>query len=198
MNSTFKMFSVLVALAATPAWAAAPDVHAAHHPASSGKTAAPVVGGAKSGEMSGGATMHGPMMHMGAMSCGAMGAKHITALKSSLALTPAQLPLWDAFADASGAMGKGMGMHPDAGSAPMAMPSGMAMPKGTAMGHAGMDMMAQAGSLPERLDRREAMLTAHLDSVRKEKAALSPLYAALTPGQIIKFDAATKCPSKPM
>lgn len=196
MNSTFKMFSVLVALAATPAWAAPPDAHAAHHPAGVGDTAAPVAG-SKSGEMPGGAMTHGRMMDMDAMSCGGMGAKRLTALKGRLALTPAQLPLWDAFADARGAMGKGMGMHPGA-HAPMATPSGTVAPKGTAMKHAGMGMMAQAGSLPERLDRHEAMLTAHLDGVRKEKAALSPLYAALTPDQTAKFDAATSCPPKPL
>ena len=198
MNSTFKMFSVLVALAATPAWAAPPDAHSAHHPANTAETAAPVDPGAKAGEMPGGAMKHGRMMEMDAMSCGGMGAKRLTTLKGSLALTPAQLPLWDAFADASGAMGMGMGMHPGAHSAPMATPSGTAAPKGMAMKHAGMGMMSKAGSLPERLDRHEAMLTAHLDGVRKEKAALSPLYAALTPEQIVKFDAATTCRPKPL
>jgi hypothetical protein len=197
MNSTFKMVSVFVALAATPAWAAPPDAHAAHHPAGASDTAAPVAG-AMRGEMPGGAMKHGRMMDMDAMSCGGLGAKRLTALKGSLALAPAQLPLWDAFADASGAMRMGMGMHPTAHSPAMAAPAGTAAANGMAMKHAGMGMMAQAGSLPERLDRHEAMLTAHLDGVRKEKAALSPLYAALTPEQVVKFDAATTCHPKPL
>jgi hypothetical protein len=189
MNTTLKMFSVLVALAATPAWAAPPDAHGAHHPAKSGETAAPVAEGAMK---------HGQMMDMEAMSCGRMDAKRLTTLKTSLALAPAQLLLWDAFANASGSMAKGMSVHPGAQSVPMAMPSGTASPNGMAMKPGGMGMMAQTGSLSDRLDRREGMLTAHLDGVRKEKAALSPLYAALTPGQIVKFDAATTCRPKPL
>jgi hypothetical protein len=83
-------------------------------------------------------------------------------------------------------MTKDMPMHPGAG-----------MKKGMPMEHSDQGaMMGQAGSLIERLDRHEAMLTAHLDAVRKVKSALAPLSAALTSAQTAKFDAATKCPPK--
>jgi hypothetical protein len=201
MNSTFKMLSLISALAATPAWAAAADEHAGHHPAG----AAPAISampatqaGEEPGAMQGGPMMGRRMMHMDAMSCEAMPAERLTALKSDLVLAPAQLVLWNAFADAIQAMGQGMGMmHGPSMANDMPMHPGTAMQKGMPMQRSDPGaMMGQAGSLLERLDRHEAMLTAHLDAVRKVKSALTPLSAALTPAQTAKFDAATKCPPK--
>jgi hypothetical protein len=132
------------------------------------------------------------MMGMSGMSCAGTTAPRLAALKADLALTPAQLPLWNAFADAAPSMGQGMGMQ-GAG-----MAQGMPMRQGAGMqaGAAQPGMMAQGGSLPERLDRHEAILTAHLDALRKVKATLAPLYAALTPEQRAKVDAASMCGSQ--
>ena len=153
--------------------------------------------------MAGGSMAGGGMMGMGAMSCAGLSTDRLAALKGELALTPAQLPLWDAFADAAQAMGPGMGqgmaMHQGMGGMPMQPGTGMkqgmpmqpgaGMPQGMPMQRPGMaGMTGQAGSLPERLDRQEAMLTARLDAVRKLKSALTPLYAALTPDQKAKID----------
>ena len=38
---------------------------------------------------------------------------------------------------------------------------------------------SQAAMLPEKLALREKMMTAHLEALRKFKAAVEPLYAAL-------------------
>ena len=93
-----------------------------------------------------------------------MMAKHIEGrlafLKTELKITDAQLPLWNAFAEA---------MREDA-STMHAMPHPM-------MG------MNKAATLPDKLAAHETMLTAHLEAVRKLKAAADPLYAALNADQ---------------
>jgi len=81
-------------------------------------------------------------------------------LKTELKITDAQLPLWNAVADAIRANAKGMG----------AMAEGM-------MGS------TQAAALPDKLAAREKMLTARLDALRKLKAAVDPLYTALSDEQ---------------
>jgi hypothetical protein len=47
----------------------------------------------------------------------------------------------------------------------------------------GMPMTASPATLPERLAAHETMVAAHLDGLRKFKAAVEPLYAALAPDQ---------------
>jgi hypothetical protein len=81
-------------------------------------------------------------------------------LKTELKITDAQLPLWNAVADAIRANAKNMG--------------GMAE---------GMMGSMQAGTLPEKLAAREKMMTAHLEALSKFKAAVDPLYAALSDEQ---------------
>ena len=77
-------------------------------------------------------------------------------LKTELKITDAQLPLWNAVADAIRANAKtGMGM---------------------------MDNMSQ-GSLSERLTAREKTLTAQTEALRKFKSAVDPFYAALNDEQ---------------
>jgi len=44
-------------------------------------------------------------------------------------------------------------------------------------------MMAAAATLPEKLATHETMMVAHLDGLRKLKAAVEPLYAALNADQ---------------
>lgn len=80
----------------------------------------------------------------------------IAFLRTELKITDAQLPLWNAVADAIRANAKG----------------GMGM----------MDNMGQ-GSLTERLGAREKHLAAQAEALRKFKSAVDPLYAALTDEQ---------------
>jgi hypothetical protein len=84
----------------------------------------------------------------------------IATLKTALKITDAQASQWDHFADALRAAGKSTsGVHQKM------MSSGM------------------GGTLLERLDRQEVMLSAHLGSVRSLKEALQPLYASLSDEQ---------------
>jgi LTXXQ motif family protein len=80
----------------------------------------------------------------------------IAFLKAELKITDAQLSQWNTFADAL---------------------RSNARQTAEMLGTAG-----QAGALnaPDRLDRREKMLTSMLAMVRSTKAALSPLYAVLS------------------
>ena len=81
-------------------------------------------------------------------------------LKTELRITEAQLPLWNAVADAIRANAKGMGE----------MAGGM-------MG------AGQAATLPDKLALREKMMTAHLEALHRFKTAIEPLYAALSKEQ---------------
>ncbi len=85
----------------------------------------------------------------------------IAFLKAELKITDAQLPLWNAVADAMRANAKAM----------TDLSAGM-----TAAGQA-------AATLPDRLAARQKLLTARLDAASKLKAAVDPLYVALTDDQ---------------
>lgn len=149
-------------------------------------------------------------MDMAGMHGLGMSADRLSALKADLGLTPAQLPLWNAFADAEMAMHKGMAMHPMMGpvmkmaidkpmpgmdmSKDKPIAPGSTVPKDMPMKQSdmAMGMMDPLGSLPERLERHEEMMAKHLAALRQVKAALAPLYAALTPAQRAKIDALPK------
>jgi len=164
----YAPFAVILALAVTPTFAQQPE-HQQHHP---GKTppAAEMRGpGMPGGGMAGSGGM--PMMGMMGMMMGqdgmggmSMMAGHVEGrlafLKTELKITDAQLPLWNAVADVIRANAKTMG----------GMGDGM-------MG----DM--QTSTLPEKLAAREKRMTAHLAALRKLKAAVAPLYAALSDEQ---------------
>jgi len=82
-------------------------------------------------------------------------------LKTELKITDAQVPLWNAVADAIRADAKTMG--------------------GMIQGTTG---SAQAATLPDRLAARERMMTARLEAaLRKFKAAADPFYAPLSDEQ---------------
>jgi hypothetical protein len=116
----------------------------------------PMTGGMMCGMMQGG------MAGMGQGSGGGMPMMagrtegRIAFLKAELKITDAQLPLWNAVADAIRANAKS--------DTPM------------------MDTMSK-GSLPERLVAREKSLTAQAEASRKFKSAVDPLYAALSDEQ---------------
>jgi hypothetical protein len=143
--------------------------HDQHHPAGSPPAAAAPGAGIPGGAMPGAGDM--PMMGMMRMMMGrdgmagmSMMAGHVEGrlafLKTELKISDAQLPLWNAVADAIRANAKGMG----------AMSEGM-------MGS------AQPTTLPDKLALREKMMTAHLEALRRLKTAVDPLYAALSDEQ---------------
>lgn len=95
----------------------------------------------------------------------------IAFLKTELKITDAQQPLWNAFADAMRANAKEM-----TDMMPM-MQSMMPMMQSV------MPMMPPSGTLPEKLAAREKIMTAHLDVLRKLRAAVEPLYVTLNDDQ---------------
>ena len=154
------LIAVIAALAAAPALAQQPQ-HDEHHP--------PAAGPGMPGGMAGDGDM--PMMRMMRMMMGRDGmammgamARHVEGrlafLKTELKITDAQLPLWNPVADAMRANAKSMGD----------MAGGM-------MGG------SQTATLPDKLAMREKMMTAHLEALRRFKAAVDPLYAALSDEQ---------------
>ena len=163
----FASLALTLALMGVPALAQQ-EQHEQHHPPA--VTAAPSPG--MPGGMMGAGGM--PMMGMMQMMMGQDGmsgmpmmaamAGHVEGrlafLKTELKITDAQLPLWNAVADAIRANAKGMGE----------MSGGM-------MGS------SQTATLPEKLALREKMMTARLEALRKLKAAVDPLYAALSDEQ---------------
>ena len=155
---------LMLALIAGSALAQQPQ-HDEHHPPAPPDAAGPGMPGG----MAGGGDM--PMMGMMRMMMGRDGmsmmgamARHVEGrlafLKTELRITDAQLPLWNAVADAMRANAKNMGD----------MAGGM-------MGG------SETATLPDKLAMREKMMTAHLEALRKFKAAVAPLYVALSDEQ---------------
>lgn len=163
---------VTLALGSGPMLAQQPQ-HDEHHPAAAppAATAAPSAGMSR-GSMAGPGGM--PMMGMMRMMMGQDGPSgmpmmmHMTGhvegrlafIKTELKITDAQLPLWNAVADAIRADAKVMGDMPG-----------------------GMIGSMQAATLPDKLVTREKMLTAHLEALHRFRATVEPLYAALSDDQ---------------
>ena len=82
-------------------------------------------------------------------------------LKTELKITEAQLPLWNAFAEAARGNAKAV----------------------EDVMQGGIVGSSQSAALPAKLALREKMMTVHLEALRKLKAALDPLYAALSTEQ---------------
>ena len=155
---------LMLALVAGPALAQQPQ-HDEHHPLSPPAAADPGMPGGMAG--AGDMPMMGMMrMMMGRDGMSMMGAmtRHVEGrlafLKTELKITDAQLPLWNAVADAIRANAKSMGD----------IAGGM-------MGG------SQTATLPDKLAMREKMMAAHLEALQKFKAAVDPLYAALSEEQ---------------
>jgi hypothetical protein len=131
-------------------------------PAARGSAAA--MGSGRSGMM---AMMHGTtqaMMSGGVMPMMMGFADHVEGslafIKAELKITEAQMPQWSAFADA-------------------VRGSSNAMKEA----HEKMSVKPAEMQLPQKLDFHEAMLIQHLAALRKMKAAVEPLYAALSEEQ---------------
>ncbi len=147
-----KAFAPFVLVAALATGAALADDQ--HHPAGAPPAAAGM-----------------PMMGMGGMmGQDGMGMQMMTRhvegriafLKAEIKITDAQLPLWNAFAQA---------MRDNAGAMRGMMPAGTGM------------TMNQPGTLPDKLAAREKTFNARLEAIRKLKSAADPLYAALSADQ---------------
>jgi hypothetical protein len=161
-------FVVILALFAAPVRAQQEQ----RQPAATPPSAAPGPGmaGSMPEASAGGMPMMGMMRMMmgqdgmGGMPMMAAMAGHVEGrlafLKTELKISEAQLPLWNAVADAIRANAKGMGE----------MSGGM-------MG------ASQATTLPDKLAMGEKMMTAHVDALHRFKAAVEPLYATLSDEQ---------------
>ncbi len=117
----------------------------------------------------GGMPMMGGPGHMGMMGMMGMADRiegRIAFLKAELKITEAQMPQWNAFADALRSNASRMSGMP------------AIMMQGGMMGQDGASVSA-----PDRLDRMEKMMSAMLEAVKATKAALAPLYAVLTDEQ---------------
>jgi len=130
-------------------------------------TGTPPAASAAGGGVPGGAGVAGlstvMMMRMMMISLAAM-ARHVEGriafLKTELKITDAQQPLWNAVADAMRADAASIGDMPD-----------------------GMMGIRRAARLPESLASLEEKMTAQLEAVRRVKAAVDPLYEALSDDQ---------------
>ncbi len=116
--------------------------------------------------------MGGTMMPMMGMTDHIEG--RLAFLKTEMKITGAQLPQWNAFADAVRASATQMNDM---------MKQGQATMKG-----------GTPQSLPQRLDLYEKHMAAHLEMLRKMKAALAPLYASLNGEQKRSADTLFYCP----
>src|SRR6516165_2670996 len=159
--------ALILALTAVPALAQQQE-HEQHHPGETPPAAGMQGPGMQGGAMAGGTPMMGMMrMMMGQDGMGGMSmmTEHVEGrlafLKTELKITDAQLPLWNAVADAIRANAKSM----------------------SAMMSGGMMAGSETATLPGKLALREKMMTAHLHGLRRFKAAVDPLYAALSPEQ---------------
>jgi len=156
--------ALMSALIAGQALAQQPQ-HDEHDPPAPPAAAGPGMQGGMAG--AGDMPMMGMMrMMMGRDGMSMMGAmaRHVEGrlafLKTELKITDAQLPLWNSVADAMRANAKSIGDMP-----------------GGVMGG------SQTATLPDKLAMREKMMTAHLEALRKFKAAVDPLYTALSDEQ---------------
>ncbi len=156
--------------------------HDAHHPDAAAPTTAPAAPNPSPGGASGAMPMMGmgnmtggemgrmmsmmPMMRMmhGGGGMGMMPFDHIEGriafYKAELGITDAQLPQWNAFADALRGSAKGV--------------------------RTAMTPMMQAGvptTVPARMEAMVQVMSAHLDAMKATLAAVKPLYAVLSDDQ---------------
>ena len=126
-----------------------------HHPA------APGMGMTGQMPMMGNGQMMGQYGMMGMQMMAQHVEGRIAFLKTELKITDAQLPQWNAFAQALR----------DRATAMQGMQSTM------------MGMMNQGGTLPDKLTAQEKFLADRLEAIRKQKTAAGPLYASLSDDQ---------------
>jgi hypothetical protein len=163
-------FAMILALAAATALAQQDQRQPGPTGAPPSSTAQGMPAGAMGG--AGGMPMMGMMrMMMGRDGMGGMAmmaaamSEHVEGrlafLKTELRITDAQLPLWNNFAQAVRDNAKAMG----------------------SMMQGGVTGTNPSPTLPDKLAMREKMMSTHLEALRKLKAAIDPLYPALTDEQ---------------
>lgn len=164
-----------------PQGAQPPAAAQAPQPAQPGQPGMGMMGGGMMGMMHGGQGMMGGAPQGGSQGMMQMGpGRHVEGrlafLRAEIGITAAQTPVWNAFADAVRKANKDM----------MA-----AMP---------MMQQPQDGKTdwPTALERREKAMTAHLEGVRAVRAAVGPLYAALSDAQKKTADELMAGPMGPM
>jgi len=154
--------AIILPLLGAPAFAQQQE-HEQHHPA--GTPPAAGMQGMSGNQMGSAGGMMGMMRMMMGQGGKGMMAGHVEGrlafLKTELKITDAQLPLWNAVADAIRANGKSV----------------------SEMMSGGMMGSSQTATLPEKLALHEKMMTAHLEALRRLKMVVDPLYAALSPEQ---------------
>lgn len=112
-------------------------------------------------------------MDMAAMHCMGMSDARLDAVRRELGITPRQMRAWNAFAAAQRGHAMPAGMHMD-------MSAGMDMSRpGMTMTHS---------PLPQRLAGMERMMRGHLRDLQRVRAAVTRLYAVLTPAQRAQAD----------
>lgn len=165
MKLTFKplLLAAVLGLASGGYAAAQP---APHHPAP--EQAAPPAGHAGHAGMPGMPGMDMAHMDMAAMHCMGLSDAKLDVLRRELAITPRQLRAWNAFAAAQRGHAMPAGMQMD-----------MSRPGGMAMTHS---------PLPQRLAGMERMMRDHVRDLQRVRAAVSRLYAVLTPAQRAQAD----------
>ena len=164
MHIALKPLLLAAALGLTTASYAAAQP-APHHPAT--EPAAPAAG-----MMPG---MTGERMDMAAMHCTGASNESLAAIRTEIGITDRQAGAWNRFVAANRA-------EPMRGMPGMNMGARMSQP----MQSGSMPMTAM--SLPQRLAHREMMMEAHLRDLQRVKAAVTRLYAVLTPTQRAKAD----------
>ena len=109
------------------------------------------------------AMMHGGQGMMGGSTDGRLDRieGRLAFLRTELKITDAQMPQWNKLTEAVRASGKNMNERMQAR----------------------MAEQEQAATLPERLERREQLMTARLEEVKQVKGALNELYSSLTEEQ---------------
>jgi hypothetical protein len=158
---TCTRLALILALAASPVFGADTESDPHHSAGAVAVSNSSMMSGCMMSEAEGGMPMMRVMMGQDGMH---KMAEHIEGrlafLKTELKITDAQLPFWNAFAQAMR----------DNATAMLAMPHAMT----------GID---KAPTLPEKLAARETLLSTRLEAVRKLKAAADPLYTALNADQ---------------
>lgn len=171
MRSIGRIATVLV-LAALPAFAA----DSASSP-TGGRTMTMAAHGGPDGV---GKSHHGHRHHHRGPGMGMMAPERIEGrlafLKAELKITDAQLPQWNAFADARRAQAKVAAERIAAHHAERAERKADPAKAGTPHRH-------EAKPLPERLAAAEQAVTKHLEQMRQFRATVEPLYNVLSPEQ---------------
>lgn len=176
LNSRLLMASLLMFLAgAGPSLAqgTAGTSHAGHHPGANASAQPQPQDPMRPGDGMSTTMMGGMMEHMLAMRMMRNRPEgRLAFLKAELAITDAQLPQWNAYADVVRAEAKA---H-------------------TGGNHGMMMGSAKAQTWPERIAAREHELHQNLEAVRKQQAAAAALYDALTDVQKKTADELMKGP----